>query len=142
MASSVKQAAGPIGRGEFSGDADVNPGQGELVVAEDLLRTNLYGYGSTRTLFVTGELDVATASVLESAVDGALDGQGDELCLDLGGIEFMDSSGARAIVHAHDKAGSLGSRLVILSPAPAVRRVLDLMGLDRVMDIKDGVPPR
>jgi len=110
-------------------------------VVDGLLATNLYRYGSRRTLFVTGELDVATASVLEGAVDGALDGQGDELCLDLGGLEFVDSSGARAIMHAHDKAASLGSRLVILSPAPLVRRVLELMGLDRVMDIKDGVPP-
>lgn len=44
-------------------------------------------------------------------------------------------------MHAHDKAVSLGSRLVILSPTGALRRVLELMGLDRVMDIKDGAPP-
>jgi hypothetical protein len=30
----------------------------------------------------------------------ALDGQGDELCLDLTGLTFMDSFGARAIIHA------------------------------------------
>ena len=110
-------------------------------MAEELLTTKLHRNGSSRTLFVTGELDVATASILEGAVDGALDGQGDELGLDLSGLDFMDSSGARAIMHAHDKAASLSSRLVILSPAPLVRRVLALMGLDRVMDIKDGAPP-
>ena len=107
-------------------------------MAEDLLKTNLYRYGSTRTLCLTGELGVATASILEGAVDGALDGQGDELCLDCGGLDYMDSAGARAIIQAHDKAASLGSRLVILSPTPGVRRVLELMGLDRVMDIKRG----
>jgi anti-anti-sigma factor len=141
LALSVKQAAGLIGRGEFSGDADGNPGQGEPVVAADQLTTNLYRQGSTRTLFLTGELVVATASVLEGAVDGALDGQGGELCLDLGDLELMDSSGARAIMRAHDKAASLGSRLVVLSPAPLVRRVLVFMGLHRVMDIKDGTRP-
>jgi anti-anti-sigma regulatory factor len=31
----------------------------------------------------------------------------------------------------------LGSRVVILSPTPAARRVLELMGLDRVMDVSD-----
>ena len=107
-------------------------------VAEDLLQTNLYRYGSTRTLFVTGELDVATAPALEGAVDGALDGQPGELCLDFSGLKFMDSTGARAVIHAHDKAVSLGTRLVIFSPAPVVRRVLELMGLDRIMDIEDG----
>lgn len=109
-------------------------------MADDLLTTSLYRYGSTRTLFLTGELDVATASIMEGAVDGALDGQGDELCLDCGGLDYIDSSGARAIVHAHERATSLGSRLVILSTAPGVRRVLELMGLDRVMDIKHGAP--
>ena len=110
-------------------------------MAVDLLTTHLYRYGPTRTLFVTGELDVATAPVLEGAVDGALDGQDGELCLDFSGLRFMDSTGARAVVHAHDKAVSLGTRLVIFSPAPVVRRVLEVMGLDRVMDIKDGAPP-
>ena len=110
-------------------------------MAVDLLATRLYRYGSRRTLFVTGELDVATAPALEGAVDGALDGQDGELCLDLSGLKFMDSSGAQAVIHAHHKAVSLGTRLVILSPAPVVRRVLELLGLDGVMDIKDGAPP-
>ena len=79
--------------------------------------------------------------ILEGAIDGALDGQGDELCLDFSSLTFMDSTGARALVQAHNKAASLGSRLVILSPTPAVRRVLGVMGLDRVMDVRDGAPP-
>jgi anti-anti-sigma factor len=107
----------------------------------DLLETHLCRNGSRRTLFVTGELDVATAPVLEGAVDGALDGHGGELCLDFSGLKFMDSTGALAVMHAHDKAVSLGGRLVILSPARVVRRVLELMGLDRVVDISDGAPP-
>ena len=112
-------------------------------MAEDLLRTNLYRYGSTRTLFVTGELDVATGPVFEGAVAGALDGQDGELALDLSALQFMDSTGAKSLMCAHDKAVSLGTRLVILSPTRPVRRVLELMGLDRVIDVKDGAtPPR
>ena len=111
-------------------------------MAVDLLATHLYRHGSTRTLFVTGELDVATAAALEGAVDGALDGQDGELSLDFSGLRFMDSTGAQAVVHAHDKAVSLETRLVILSPAPVVRRVLELMGLDGLMDIRDSAQPR
>lgn len=109
-------------------------------MAEDLLETHLYRYGPRRTLFVTGELDVATTSVFEGAVDRALDGRGDELSLDFSGLTFIDSTGARAVVHAHTRATSLGRRVVILSPTRAVRRVLDIMGLDEVVDIKDGAP--
>jgi anti-anti-sigma regulatory factor len=64
-------------------------------VAEDLLTTKLYRYGSRRTLFVPGELDVATAHILEGAVDGALDGHGGEFCLDLSGLTFIDSRRAK-----------------------------------------------
>jgi anti-anti-sigma factor len=67
----------------------------------------------------------------------ALDVQSDELRLDLTGLTFMDSFGARAIIHAHNTAELLGARLVILSPAHEVRRMLELMGLDRVMRIRD-----
>jgi anti-sigma B factor antagonist len=82
-------------------------------------------------------LDVSTAPLLEGAAGEALDGQSDELRLDLTGLTFMDSFGARAIIHAHNTAELLGARLVILSPAHEVRRMLELMGLDRVMRIRD-----
>jgi len=111
-------------------------------VAEDLLTTNLHGNGSRRTLFVAGELDGTTAPLLEGAVDGALDGQGAEFWLDLSGLTFVDWMGARGIERAYDRAATLGSRLVLLFPTPAVRRVLALMGLGQVMDIRDGSPVR
>jgi anti-anti-sigma factor len=111
-------------------------------MAEDLLATSLYRDGSKRTLVVTGELDVATAPLFEDALNGALDGQGGEFCLDLSGLTFMDSTGARAIVRANNAAELLSSRLVILSPTPIVRRVFGLMGLDQVVDIEEGAPAR
>jgi len=107
----------------------------------DMLTSVVRDDGSSRTLFVTGELDVSTA-VFESAAGEALDGQCDELCLNLTLVTFVDSTGARAIVHAYNTAELLGTRLVIHSPAPEVRRVLELTGLDRVTDIKDGRPAR
>jgi anti-anti-sigma factor len=94
-------------------------------------------------LYVTGELDVSTAPALEHAVARHLDGQGGEFRLDLCGLTFMDSSGAKALVYAHNRVELLGRRLVIVSPTRPVRKVLGVMGLDQVMDIRDGAsPPR
>lgn len=107
----------------------------------DPLETRLYHNDFTRTLLVIGELDVATAPILEDAVDRAFDGPG-VFRLDLSGLTFMDSAGARAIMHAHNTVESLGRRLVVLSPTPVVYRVLALTGLDQVIDIKDGEPAR
>jgi anti-anti-sigma regulatory factor len=41
-------------------------------------------------------------------------------------------------MRAHNKVESLGTRMVVMSPTAAVLRVLELMGLDCVMDIRSG----
>ena len=106
-------------------------------MADDLLETRLYQDGSRRILFVSGELDVASAPALEHAVAHAIDGQGGEFRLDFSGLTFMDSTGARGLMHVHNRVEALGRRLVVVSPTRAVRRVIDLMGLDQVLDVRD-----
>ena len=102
-------------------------------MAEALLRTRLSRYGAVETLYVSGELDIATGPVLEHAVVRALDGQGGELHLDLNGLTFVDSTGMKTLVSLHNRVESLGRRFVIVSPTRPVRRVLALMGLDEVL---------
>ncbi len=57
-------------------------------------------------------------------------------------MTFMDSSGSKALMRVHNQVESFGRHLVVLSPAPAVESVLELLGLNRVMDVRpvpDGV---
>jgi len=82
-------------------------------------------------------LDVASATAFERAVDGALDGPGGEFQLDFGALTFTESTGVRAVMQAHNEVASLGSRMVILSPTAPVLHVLEFMGLDQVMDVRD-----
>jgi anti-anti-sigma factor len=65
-----------------------------------------------------------------------LDGQGDDFRLDVSAMTFMDSTGAQALLHVHNRVESLGRRLVIVSPTRPVRRVLELMGLDQVITVQ------
>jgi anti-anti-sigma factor len=113
----------------------------EVVMEEALLRTRLSRYGPVQTLYASGELDIASGPVLEHAVARALDGQGGEFHLDLGGLTFMDSSGAEALLSAHNRVESLGRRLVIVSPSGPVRRVLALMALEQVLDVRSPAEP-
>ena len=106
-------------------------------MAEGLCRRSSTATGSARTLFVVGELDVASATAFERAVDGALDGPGGEFQLDFGALTFTESTGVRAVMQAHNEVASLGSRMVILSPTAPVLHVLEFMGLDQVMDVRD-----
>jgi anti-anti-sigma factor len=108
-------------------------------MTDDLLRVQFRRDGAAETLDVSGELDISTASVLENAVAGTLDGQGDEFRLDVSAMTFMDSTGARSILRVNERLRGLGRRLVVVSPTPAVLRVLELLGLDQILDIE---PPK
>jgi anti-anti-sigma factor len=51
-------------------------------------------------------------------------------------LTFVDSTGMKALLSLHNRVESLGRRLVIVSPTRPVRRVLALMGLDEVLDVR------
>lgn len=62
------------------------------------LRLNTRIVGDSYTIVLSGELDVASAPMLEEALREACASGASEVVLDMGGIEFMDSTGLRAIL--------------------------------------------
>jgi anti-anti-sigma factor len=84
--------------------------------------------GGAITLRPTGELDIATAPRLERALH---DGRraGDEVVLDLAGLEFLDSTGLRVIVRAVEASVREGWDLRLRHGPPAVRRVFEIAGV-------------
>lgn len=106
-------------------------------MTQGLLRTQLDRDGPSATLVVTGELDVASGPALEHEVARVLDGQGGDFRLDLSALTFMDSTGARSLVRVHRRLESIGRRLVVVSLTPPVRRVIELLGLDELLDVRD-----
>jgi anti-anti-sigma factor len=88
---------------------------------------------------VRGELDLATAPALEEALLPPL-GDGASATLDLRGLQFMDSTGVRVIVAAHLAAEEHGGAFTICAvPGGSVARVLEISGLDAVLDLVDDV---
>src|ERR671933_2920158 len=85
-----------------------------------------------------GELDLATAPELEGLVNERLD-SGQEVVVDLRGLEFMDSSGIPVLVAAHARAARTGARLVVVRPAhgTAVAKIVEVSGLDGELNIVD-----
>jgi anti-anti-sigma factor len=84
-------------------------------------------------LVLSGELDLATAHILQSALERHR-GDGD-LTLDLAGLSFMDSTGIKILITAARMLEGRGC-LILRSPAPPIRRVLELVQLDRVPGVK------
>jgi anti-sigma B factor antagonist len=94
--------------------------------------------GDRAVIAVRGELDLATAPELEAALLPDLR-EGGSALLDLRGLEFMDSTGVRVIVAAHHAAQEHGGTLALVRTAPdgPVARVLEISGLDAVLDMVD-----
>jgi anti-anti-sigma factor len=96
--------------------------------------------GGRLVVVARGELDLATAPELESVVMPPLN-EGGSVVLDLRGLGFMDSTGVRVIVAAHLAAEESGGDFAIVrTPADGpVGRVLEISGLDGVIDVVDDV---
>ena len=72
---------------------------------------------------LTGDLDLAGAAALEQEL-ALVDAKA--AVIDLRGLEFMDSSGLRAIVVCAQRAQDAGRRFALIPGAAQVMRVFDI----------------
>ena len=93
--------------------------------------------GSATRLALSGEVDVLTAAAIRSAASLAIAEGAPELRLDLRDVTFMDSQGVSALVDAHRALARQGARLVLADAPVRVSRLLELTGLDQVIDLAD-----
>jgi len=77
---------------------------------------------------VTGELDLAVANQLQSAID-SVNSTYERIAISLGSCEFIDSTGIAVIVAARQQLEKEGRRLFICAPNDQVLRVLSITGL-------------
>jgi anti-anti-sigma factor len=76
-------------------------------------------------LTIEGELDMASAPVLERAVDGARK-SARVLELELAGVSFMDSTGLRTLLAIRGRLEESGCELRLVAVPPPVLRVLEV----------------
>lgn len=84
---------------------------------------------------VAGELDLANCQRVPSELEGRINGALDLVRLDLSGLTFMDSTGLRTLWTLRQDVSARGGKLVIESPSPAVVRVLEVTGMNKVFDL-------
>jgi anti-sigma B factor antagonist len=89
-------------------------------------------HGDAIVLSLRGELDYPQAEGLEAAVEAAELEQPPVLVIDLADVSFVDAAGMRVMHEAAQRAARDGRELVVSGAAPDVRRVFELVGLERV----------
>jgi anti-anti-sigma factor len=89
---------------------------------------------TTAELVLNGDLDMAAAFRLEPAIERVVSQNDvDELVLDLGGVNFIDSAGLGSLLSTHQRLNDLGIKSKITRPSDAVERVLDASGTRGVL---------
>jgi anti-sigma B factor antagonist len=87
---------------------------------------------------VTGEIDLYTAPRLHSELMSALaETTPVQLVVDMAGVEFCDSTGMNVLLAAQRRAREAGGDLQLASPRPAIRKVLQVTGLETVFTVLD-----
>jgi anti-sigma B factor antagonist len=87
-------------------------------------------YPGLLTLALTGELDLAAASVLRDAVTEAVKSPDvDAILVDLDGLTFLDSTGIGVLVAGWRTANDSGKRLRVDNAHGMAREVLRITGV-------------
>lgn len=93
--------------------------------------------GDTRTVAVSGEVDVSCADELRRAVEEALAANPARLEVNLADVGYIDSTGIGVLVGASHRAEEAGCGFEVTHPQKNVRRVLGLLGVERELHVED-----
>lgn len=84
--------------------------------------------GSHTVLEIAGEIDLATAPQFEAKV--ATMDAATPLVVDMSNVTFMDSTGLRVLIGAHERAKEAGGRVSIVAADGPVTKLLAITGVD------------
>jgi anti-sigma B factor antagonist len=84
-------------------------------------------------IYVAGELDFHTAPDLRKEILDQLNGGVNRLVLDVGQLDFIDSSGLSVIIAGFKRFKENGGELILRSLTDRTRRVLEVSGLNKVL---------
>jgi anti-sigma B factor antagonist len=92
---------------------------------------------------VSGEIDLYTAPRLAAELNSVLaDGDPGRVVVDMSGVDFCDSTGMNVLLSAMKRARDGGGELELSGPRPAVRKILQVTGLDTVFTVVDDASGR
>jgi len=88
------------------------------------------GTAGDHTLWLKGELDLVSAGLLETRIAELCTDGASRIVLDMSDLEFMDSTGLRALLVSQELCGVNSCRLLVGQLSPQVARLLELSGLE------------
>ena len=84
---------------------------------------------------LSGEADVTNSDALREVLDTEVAKLPRSLIIDLSGLRFMDSSALHALLRVNRSLDRQGGVLALVSPQPAVAKILRLTTADRLIPV-------
>ncbi len=107
---------------------------------EDLLTLQTTESGGWVVIAASGEIDLSNAEQISDQVIGIAKEDVENVALDLREVSFMDSTGLRHLLIAHERLLEYGARFVVLVDGGPVDRLLEITGLRSVIDVRSALP--
>jgi anti-sigma B factor antagonist len=95
--------------------------------------------GPTAVVTTAGEIDLTNAESLRDALLSALNAGALGLVVDMTATTFLDSAGVTAVVRASRRAAATEATVRLAVTAPPVLRVLNLVGVDQLIEVHPSV---
>ena len=90
-------------------------------------------------VMVSGEMDAGNSTQLGEELDHLLSEGSGKLVIDLGKVDFINSSGLATLVRYYKLARSNRGDISLVALQPPIRQVFQLSRLDRVFDLQPDV---
>ncbi len=91
-----------------------------------------------RVFYVEGDLDLASAEIVERLLQDSQDSPG--LVVDVRGVGCADSSGIRVLLEGARRMQDQGFELRIVGAGPRVARAFNVLGLEQYLDPRPTEP--
>ena len=100
------------------------------------LKVSSRNEGDRVIVALSGEIDLYTAPRLQSQLAAALRADHPvRLVVDMSGVDFCDSTGMNVLLAAQRAAREQGGNVELSGPRPAVRKILQVTGLESVFTV-------
>ena len=93
--------------------------------------------GQDFVIRASGELDIASANMLEDELRRAMESDASTVVLNLEGLTFIDSTGLRTLVRANHLSHSGSRRLRIVHASKEFQRLVEVSGVADVLPLED-----
>ena len=105
--------------------------------AHEHMQTLVHTDGSVAMILLRGRFDFGSHREFKTSYEAPLGAAGvSELHIDMGGVEYLDSSALGMLLILKERAGATNKRIAITNCRGAVKQVLDIANFSKLFQIK------